>query len=64
MALNDVITIRLPKASKIGFVKKCEYLGINHSDLLREMVDAVIEGRVKITKKAEVDSKLEEIYEH
>ena len=46
---DSVITIRIEGAKKKFFMGKCEDVSRDHADVLRELIDAFGEGRIKIT---------------
>lgn len=62
MQLDDRMTIRIAKGSKKTFTKKCVKHKREATDVLREMIDAFNEGRLRITPPK--DHKPLEIYDH
>lgn len=45
---NPIYGIRLVAEQKAAYKSACAKLGVSHPDMLREMIDALIEGRLKI----------------
>lgn len=60
MQLDERMTIRITKGSKESFIKKCEKHNREATDVLREMITAFNEGRLKI--KVPKDHKPLEMY--
>lgn len=48
MQLDDRMTVRISKGAKSAFVKKCAKHKRDANGVLREMIDAFNEGRLKI----------------
>lgn len=62
MGKDEALNVRIDKSDKDAFMKKCEKVGRNYSDVVREMITAFNEGRLKITQTEE-QKKMEEYYD-
>ena len=62
-AHDDSLNVRCNKESKRKFIEKCRDMGRDHPDMIRELVDAFIDGRVKIQPTNEQQKLSEEIYQ-
>ncbi len=49
MAKDETLNVRINSTEKADFMKKCSNMGEEYYDILREMVTAFNEGRLKIT---------------
>lgn len=62
MAKGDQMQFRIVSADKTAFVKKCNSIDRDYSDLLREFVTAFNEGRLRITPTDEQKNLNKELY--
>lgn len=63
MGKDDSIQVRIDGEKKKFFIEKCESMGRNHADVLRELIDAFGEGRLKITPTTGQKKAMEEYYD-
>lgn len=59
---SSFLQVRVPDEVKAEFIKKSVTLGNSPSDMLREMVQAFIEGRLSITLSEEQMKQKQELY--
>ena len=45
---NPIYGVRLETGNKDSYVEACKKLGVNHPDMIRDMIDAFTEGRLRI----------------
>lgn len=62
MALDTFFNFRVDDTAKEGFIDKCKSIGRDHNDMLRELVTAFNEGRVRIELGDEHKKLLGDIY--
>jgi hypothetical protein len=49
MAKDETLNVRINSTEKAAFIRKCDNIDQEYYDILREMVTAFTEGRLKIT---------------
>lgn len=61
--LNEHYGIRVNHKQIDAYKSKCKKLGVEHSKLTREMQQAVVEGRMKITPTKNQSTAKKELYD-
>lgn len=60
--MSKALNIRLPEGMRETFDESCSTIGINPSELIREMINAFNDGRLQIKKSEILKQKLETLY--